>query len=112
MNIYISIPISGHEAEARERADIMKATLSRAGHSVVTPFDVYAGKNPSYEDYICYDLRAMLSCEAVFFCKGWEDSLGCNIEHDVITRFNNSGRKNFKIFYETPLKSNQDAPMV
>ena len=100
MKIYISVPISGQEQKAREKADLIKAKLSREGNDVVSPFDVYAGKNPTYEDYICYDLRAMLDCDAILFCKGWEKSCGCNIEHDVAMRFKAHGRKEFKIMYE------------
>lgn len=101
MNIYISIPITGHDiAKVRDKADKIKAALSRQGHRVFSPFDVYADKNPSYEDYICYDLRAMMSCDAVYFCDGWEQSCGCNIEHDVAMRFKAYGKKDFRIMYE------------
>lgn len=101
MKIYISIPITGTDmAKTREHADLIKAKFSRMGHTVVTPFEVYAGKNPKYEDYICYDLRAMLDCDAVLFCDGWERSCGCNIEHDTAIRFKAHGRKDFKIMYE------------
>lgn len=101
MNIYISIPISGFPlTEVREHADLVKARISRDGHNPVSPFDIYAGRDPEYEDYICADLRAMLSCDAVYFCEGWEQSCGCNIEHDVAMRFKAYEKKNFKIMYE------------
>ena len=98
--IFISVPISGQEQKAREKVDLIKAKLSREGYEVVLPFDVYAGKNPQYEDYICCDLRAMLDCNAIYLCKGWEKSCGCNIEHDVAIRFKAHGRKDFTIMYE------------
>ena len=101
MKVYISIPISGQEKKARHKAESLKRALSSYGHTVVSPFDVYAGKNPDYEDHICCDLLAMLDCDAVFFCRGWEDSLGCNIEHDVVSRYNAApGHKSFIIHYE------------
>ena len=98
--IYISLPISADPAKAREKADLIKAKLSREGYGVINPFDVYAGKNPTYADYICYDLRAMLDCDGIIFCEGWEQSCGCNIEHDVAMRFKAYGKKDFKIMYE------------
>lgn len=99
--IYISIPISGlDQNKVREKADLIKAKLSREGYDVVSPFDVYAGKKPTYEDYICYDLLAMLGCDAIYFCEGWEKSCGCGIEHDVAMRFKAHNRKDFKIMYE------------
>lgn len=33
-------------------------------------------------------------------CNGWEQSCGCNIEHDVAMRFKAHGIKDFKIMYE------------
>ena len=98
--IYISLPISADPIKAREKADLTKTKLSREGYDVVSPFDVHAGKNPTYEDYICYDLRAMLGCDAILFCEGWEKSCGCNIEHDVAMRFKAYEKKDFKIMYE------------
>ena len=97
----MSLPITGRQlSEARQHADLVKAALSRNGHEAVTPFDVCHGKNPSYEDYICDDLRAMLDCDAVCFCDGWERSCGCTIEHNVVFRFKAHGRKDFKVIYE------------
>jgi len=99
--VYISIPITGLPLNSvREKADMIKASLSRQGYTPVSPFDVYPGKDPAYEDYICCDLRAMLDCDAVFFCHGWQLSCGCNIEHDVAMRFKTSGRRDFKLMYE------------
>ncbi len=100
MKIYISIPITGQCEKAREKADLIKALLSKQGHEPVNPFEIHAGKNPQYEDHLCYGLLAMLSCDAVFFCDGWEQSLGCNIEHDVVMRYKAYERKNFKVMYE------------
>ncbi|MDE5869981.1 MAG: DUF4406 domain-containing protein [Muribaculaceae bacterium] len=85
--IYISLPITG-DPKAREKADLIKAKLSRQGHIPVSPFDIYAGKNHIYEDYICADLRAMLDCDAIYFATGWGNSVGCGIEFDVANRIN------------------------
>ena len=100
MRIYISLPISADPIKAREKADNIMKALSKQGHEPVNPFDIYAGKNPTYEDHIGYDLLAMLGCDAIYFCKDWEKSCGCSIEHDVAMRFKAYGRKDFKIMYE------------
>lgn len=100
MRIYISIPISGQEKQAREKADLIKARLSREGHIPVSPFEIYAGKNPTYNDHICYDLRAMLDCDAILFCEGWEKSCGCNIEYNTVMQFKAHNKKDFKIMFE------------
>ena len=92
--IYISLPITGREKEAREHADMMKAALSRAGHRPVSPFDIPAGKDPEYEDYLCADIRALMSCDSIMLCKGWQFSRGCRIEAKVAEEFGK------EVFYE------------
>lgn len=88
MKIYLSVPITGHnEKEVREHADLIKATLSRAGHDVVNPFEIYAGMKPTYADYLCSDLRALADCDAIFLCKGWQFSRGCRIERTFAEEF-------------------------
>lgn len=99
--IYISIPITGKDyKKQREHADEIARSLSRQGWEAVNPFNIFAGKNPSYEDHLACDLRALMDCDAIYFCEGWENSLGCNIEHDTALRFIAANRKNFKIIYE------------
>lgn len=99
--IYVSIPISGLDVnKVREKADLIKNRLSREGYDVVLPFDVYAGKNPTYEDHICYDLLSMLDCDAILFCEGWDQSLGCNIEYNTAMLFKAHNKKDFKIMLE------------
>ncbi len=33
--------------------------------------------------FLSISLEKMSLCHAVYFCKGWEDTRGCKIEHDV-----------------------------
>lgn len=98
--IYISLPIAGQEKAAREKADRIKAELAGKGFEPISPFDIYAGKKPNYDDHLCHDLRAMMDCDAVFFCHGWEKSCGCGIENYTALRMKAYGRKNFRIMYE------------
>lgn len=101
MKFYISIPITGYDIETvKEHADYVKMALSRRGYEAISPFDIYAGKNPKYEDYICADIKEMLECDAVYFCQGWEHSCGCGIEHDIAMRFKAYNKKDFQIMYE------------
>lgn len=84
MTIYISLPITGQDdKKVREKADLVKAALSRAGHKVINPFEVPAGENPVYKDYICCDLRALLDCDAIYLCEGWQFSQGCQLEAEA-----------------------------
>lgn len=88
MKVYISLPISNKdESEVREHADLTKAMLSRAGHQAVNPFDIYCGKNPTYADYLCSNLRALADCDAIYLCEGWQFSRGCRIEATFAREF-------------------------
>ncbi len=99
MRIYISIPIS-NDPNARQKADLVADKLSEEGHTPVNPFTIYAGKNPTYDDHICYDLRAMLDCDGIYFCKGWRNSCDCKIEHEAAINYILHDKKKFRIIYE------------
>lgn len=99
--IYISIPVTGYDLpKVREHADFIKMALSRKGYVPVNPLDIYPCEDPTYNDYIVADIKAMLGCDGVYFCQGWERSCGCNIEHDIAMRMKAYGKKDFKIMYE------------
>lgn len=83
MRIYISLPISGHDEKIqRDKADKIKMALSKRGYETVNPFEIYAGENPQYIDYLLADLRALNDCDAIFLCKGWQQSKGCQLERE------------------------------
>lgn len=82
MKVYISFPISGYDIEERRRfSDRVAEAIRLRGHEPLNPLDVYAGTDPDYFDHICYDLRAMLDCDAVLMLHGWEESRGCRLEY-------------------------------
>lgn len=88
MKIYISLPITGKpEKETREKADRLKAALSRAGHTPVNPFENYVGKDAQYIDHLCADLRMLHDCDAIMLCEGWQFSRGCRIEANFAKEF-------------------------
>lgn len=86
--IYISLPISRDAEKARQRADLVKMAWSKEGAEPVTPFDIYVGKNTTYEDYLNADLRTLATCESVYFDEGWESSPGCRIERAYVENIN------------------------
>lgn len=104
MKIYISIPITGHDiAKVREHVDAVKAILSRKGHTPVNPFDIPTGvKDPEYIDYMLADLRVLHSCDAIYMCRGWENSKGCTVEHCFARTYGKTiiyGEKKQSVFY-------------
>lgn len=86
MKIYISLPITGYElSERRNYAERVKARLKRINQQaeVVTPFDVNPDQELSYAEYMGNDIAALLTSDAVYFCKGWDKSRGCRLEHSA-----------------------------
>lgn len=89
MKIYISIPISNRDlaaqqVTARELAEKLKAL----GHEPVNPFDTpeapaEMNEKERYAYYMGEDLKRLLTCDAVFMCKGWNLSRGCCTEEFV-----------------------------
>lgn len=98
MKAMISQPMAGKTdeeiAEARERA---KAKLEEMGYQFVNTLftdewysDEAMRERGVVQVPLCFlakSLEKMSLCHAVYFCKGWEQTRGCRIEHDVATAY-------------------------
>ena len=54
-------------------------------HDIVNPWRLSKTlrkirKNPTYEDYLDYDLMYLKHCNAIYMLPGWKNSRGANIE--------------------------------
>ena len=97
MKIYISLPISGQPtkermAYAEQVKKELECTYRRCwGYSkfgdklnIITPFDVNENENKdSYARKMGNDIEALLECDAIYLCEGWQDSKGCMAEFEV-----------------------------
>ena len=91
--IYISIPISGHDIEeVKEKAidiierllwDVFELKKGRNRPDIITPFDVCHEPDKPYSYYMGKDIEALLECDAIFLCEGWQNSKGCMAEFEV-----------------------------
>ena len=94
--IYLSLPISGYPINQRkEYAYQVKRELEcehyagwgyfkdEDGIQIVTPFDVCPEKDKSYSYYMGRDIEALLECDAIYLCEGWQNSKGCMAEFEV-----------------------------
>lgn len=89
MKIYISLPITGRETEAREKADRVKTMLSKMGWDVINPFEIYHSPDASYGQMLGADIATLIEyCDAIFLCRGWNNSPGCRVEYFVAREFN------------------------
>ena len=96
--IYLSLPIKNTGYTTKERmkyADEVRRFLElRYGVRnenviVITPFDVNENEDKdSYARKMGNDIEALLECDAIYMCKGWQDSKGCMAEFAVAKIYN------------------------
>lgn len=83
---YISVPISGRDGDAVE-ADIIYASalVGKMGYEAVDPTSVEVQPDGDDDYAVCMGncIRALLKCNAIFMCNGWERSKGCRAEFQV-----------------------------
>jgi|WetSurMetagenome_2_1015567.scaffolds.fasta_scaffold18509_2 hypothetical protein len=82
--IYISLPITGKDIDLVKRdASWNKIVVKNQGWDAITPFDVCGVKDRRYSFYMGKDIEVLLECDAIYMCKGWQDSKGCMAEFEV-----------------------------
>ena len=85
--IYVSLPISGYDLDERTtEAEHITSTLNFCGFSIpepITPFDVCPEADKPYSYYMGKDIEALLECDTVYFCKGFQNSKGCMAEFEI-----------------------------
>lgn len=97
MKAMISQPMNGFsDAEIIEIKERSLKILEEKGYDVVNTFfsDEWI-KDNGVDDkmdspikqipvhYLAKSIEKMALCDAVYFCKGWENARGCKIEHEV-----------------------------
>lgn len=101
MKIYISLPITGYDLQERKQyAENVKKRLRQiyTDSEIVTPFEVNPDQELSYAEYMGNDIAALLTSDAVYFCKGWGKSRGCRLEHSAAMEYKIS--KIYEQWYE------------
>lgn len=101
MKIYISLPITGYDLSERKKyAEHLKKNLQLINPQaeIVTPFEVNPDQKISYEEYMGNNIAALLTSDAVYFCKGWNKTMGCRLEHSAAIEYKIS--KIYEQYYE------------
>ena len=97
MRLYLSLPISGKPTKERMAyANQMRDALTEAFRKgnglfkdeselkIITPFDVNENEDKdSYARKMGNDIEALLECDAIYLCEGWQNSKGCMAEFEV-----------------------------
>ena len=97
--IYISLPISGRKLkDVKKQAAKAEKFLQSKGYKTVSPIEVSPNPQATYAEHMGRDIQALLECDGIYMCEGWEASKGCRAEHSVAMIY---GRN---IMYFTPEK--------
>lgn len=87
MRFMISQPMGGlSDEEIKSKQKQATDLLQQLGHEVIdTYFEMESASNTKNRGlhYLGYSLIEMATCDAVYFCSGWETAKGCKIEHEA-----------------------------
>lgn len=82
--VYVSLPIDSIPDvdinERKEYAENVKNGLLHFYDEVVTPFDGEWKEGLKRSEYLRMGFKALLSCDVIYVCKGFEQSDGCSKE--------------------------------
>lgn len=82
--IYISLPISGRKLkDVKKQAAKAEKFLQSKGYKTVSPIEVSPNPQATYAEHMGRDIQALLECDGIYMCEGWETSKGCRAEHSV-----------------------------
>lgn len=82
--VYVSIPITGEDYnDQRNHAFVVATNLGVKGYDTVTPFDLIKNAATPYNEAMGKCIEALLECDAICLCKGWNNSKGCRAELQV-----------------------------
>jgi len=88
VKIYLSGPMTGYDEFNYPAFHACAAELRAMGHEVVSPAeqDQFSGLDPEtseWHEFIRWDLKVLVDCEAIALMDGWHKSRGARLEHHV-----------------------------
>lgn len=81
MRTYISGPIT-HDPNYKIHFELAANRLRAQDISCFNPAEAEI-PNGTWEDYMRYDLKGLLTCRAIYMLKGWRRSKGARLERKI-----------------------------
>lgn len=85
IKVYISGPMSGYEDLNFPAFNAAASALRDKGYEVENPALKGEVEGWEWEDYLRYDIRALMDCDAIYTLPGWYRSPGSQLEVAVAT---------------------------
>ena len=89
MKVYISAPITGFPENVVNRVfSDAENDLAKKGYDSINPLKINES-NSSYGECMGKDIQELIdNADAVYFCRGWQKSLGCMLEFHAANIYN------------------------
>ena len=84
--VYVAHPFRGDKEKNRKDAKEQCLFLKEQypDYCFINPLDAFSWADNLDDDAVLEMCKeVVIRCDAVFFCKGWEQSAGCRMEHAV-----------------------------
>lgn len=102
MKVYISGKITGDPNYKKNFKKAVHKIIEKGKEMFETteeiqmfnPATISLPDNATWEDYMKYDLKILIDCDAVYMLKGWHESKGANLEFKIAQKMGK------KIFFE------------
>lgn len=94
LKFYVSLPMAYHQKTVRKRYDKAVEEIRKEypdaliyGPTNIDDFDEN-GLDPnapihSWSWHLGEDIKDLLECDYIYLCKGYNDSKGCQVEHNI-----------------------------
>lgn len=98
-NVYISGPVSHFDLEERRAAfATVEERIINLGHKCTNPMKNGVPADAHWSQHMRVDIGLLLSCDAIYMMKGWEQSERCRLELNVASSIG------LPVFFENVIK--------
>lgn len=84
--VYVSGPMSGLKDDNFPAFNSAEVRLRAAGFDVENPAQKGIIEGWTWEDYLRYDIRVLMDCQAIYLLNGWRRSQGASLEMHIAAK--------------------------
>lgn len=82
--VYISGRVTGLDLnEVKKQFSEFEDKINSCGYQAVNPINNGLTEKDPWIEHMCVDLKMLYYCDAILMLKGWEESRGAYLEHEM-----------------------------